>query len=363
MQLTSLVWRRERRADQRRHPGIRRVRDRQYPHSHQRPPPQRHRSGRRGHLDHSTRFDRAHRNHPRQQRRGAVWRQRRRRRHQHRDQDRRRAARPSRCAPKRGVGSFNQRHRIGIGASSTRARGRRRCLPTRIKSDGYRVNNALDQHNGIGEIRYTTTDFSAFFNVSGDDQKLGLPGGRTVNPVTGVNQLVTDRTGTNTPFDFGNKQGANATAGFTKTPVERRRTHRRRRRAGQEAAGRLLRQRTLAGFQCQLRRHHLADLVVDPATEHQELDVRIALVDPDRHRLLRRDLPLQPEPVERQPAARRLRPLPADACRLLAADHRDTSDHRFLVWRPHPANERNRARHSRSERAGIFRPEPDRAAG
>jgi len=32
-----------------------------------------------------------------------------------------------------------------------------------------------------------------------------------------LNQLVTDRRGTNTPFDYGNQQGANATAGFTKT--------------------------------------------------------------------------------------------------------------------------------------------------
>ena len=84
-----------------------------------------------------------------------------------------------------------------------------------FKSDGYRVNNATDQRNAVGEIRYTTTDFSAFFNLSGDDQHLGLPGGRTVNAF--VNELATDRRGAATPFDFGNKQGANATAGFTKT--------------------------------------------------------------------------------------------------------------------------------------------------
>jgi len=48
--------------------------------------------------------------------------------------------------------------------------------------------------------------------VSGDDQKLGFPGGRLVDPSIGVNELVTDRCGTGTPFDYGNQQGANATA-------------------------------------------------------------------------------------------------------------------------------------------------------
>ena len=86
-----------------------------------------------------------------------------------------------------------------------------------IKSDGYRVNNALDQRNGVGNINYTTPGLTAFLTLSGDDQKLGLPGGRFVDPSIGLNELATDRRGTGTPFDYGNKQGANATAGFTKT--------------------------------------------------------------------------------------------------------------------------------------------------
>ena len=86
-----------------------------------------------------------------------------------------------------------------------------------IKSDGYRVNNALDQRNGVGNLNYTTPDLKAFLTVTGDDQKLGFPGGRLVDPSIGVNELATDRRGTSTPFDYGNQQGASATAGFTKT--------------------------------------------------------------------------------------------------------------------------------------------------
>ncbi|MDI1262725.1 MAG: TonB-dependent receptor [bacterium] len=86
-----------------------------------------------------------------------------------------------------------------------------------IKSDGYRVNNALDQRNGVGNINYTTPDLTAFLTVTGSDQKLGFPGGRLVDPSISVNQLVTARTGTGTPFDYGNQQTASVTTGFTKT--------------------------------------------------------------------------------------------------------------------------------------------------
>ena len=115
-----------------------------------------------------------------------------------------------------GAGSFNQR----VGSVSTALNSgpwSASFYGNGIKSDGYRVNNALDQRNGIGSINYNTSDFTAFLTLSGDDQKLGFPGGRFVQPSIGLDQLATDRRGTNTPFDYGNKQGANATAGFTKT--------------------------------------------------------------------------------------------------------------------------------------------------
>ena len=115
-----------------------------------------------------------------------------------------------------GAGSFNQRaanisaaFNSGPWSSSVYANG--------FRSNGYRVNNALEQNNSTGEIRYTTPELSAFINVSGDDQRLRLPGPRIVDPSNGVNQLETDRRGTNRPNDYGNKQGANLTTGFTKS--------------------------------------------------------------------------------------------------------------------------------------------------
>ena len=70
--------------------GLRRLCPFQYADPGQRPPAQRRRHVAGRSVDHSAQFDRAHRDHPRQQRRGALWRQRDRRRHQHRHQERRR---------------------------------------------------------------------------------------------------------------------------------------------------------------------------------------------------------------------------------------------------------------------------------
>src|SRR5207253_3514716 len=106
-----------------------------------------------------------------------------------------------------GVGSFNQRM-AAVSTATNSGPWSTSFYANGIKSDGYRVNNALDQRNGIGDIHYTTPDLTAFLTLSGDDQKLGLPGGRIVDPSIGVNELLTDRRGTGTPFDYANKQGA-----------------------------------------------------------------------------------------------------------------------------------------------------------
>jgi iron complex outermembrane receptor protein len=115
-----------------------------------------------------------------------------------------------------GIGSFNQRMAAASAATNS-GPWSTSVYANGIKSDGYRVNNALSQTNGVANLNYNTSDLTAFLTLSGDDQALGFPGGRTVDPSNGINQLLTDRRGTDTPFNYGNKQGANATAGFTKS--------------------------------------------------------------------------------------------------------------------------------------------------
>ncbi|MCP9628174.1 TonB-dependent receptor [Rhodopseudomonas palustris] len=115
-----------------------------------------------------------------------------------------------------GVGSFNQRL-AAVSAAFNSGPWSTSAFANGVRSDGYRANNALEQNNAVGELRYSTPDLSAFINISGDNQRLGLPGSRIVDPSLGVNQLVTNRSGTSTPFNFADKQGANLTAGFTKS--------------------------------------------------------------------------------------------------------------------------------------------------
>jgi iron complex outermembrane receptor protein len=85
-----------------------------------------------------------------------------------------------------------------------------------IGSQGYRDNNEYRQYNGVGDFRYTTAEGSWYLNLSADDQSLGLPGPRRVQPSIGMNKLVTERQGAFTPYDWANKQGQSITGGFTR---------------------------------------------------------------------------------------------------------------------------------------------------
>jgi iron complex outermembrane recepter protein len=117
-----------------------------------------------------------------------------------------------------GFGSFNQ----GIGSISVNTNSGPWSTSFHgdgITSDGYRSNNSLKQFDAAGGLRYTTPDFTSYLNLSGDDQRLRLPGPRTVDPSIGLNELANNRTGTDNPFDYSNKRDANVTAGFTKTIV------------------------------------------------------------------------------------------------------------------------------------------------
>ena len=85
-----------------------------------------------------------------------------------------------------------------------------------MNSDGYRENNNYKQLSGVGDFRYTVQEGSAYLNLSGDDQDIGLPGARRVDPRVGMNQLITNRRGATTPYDFAGKQGASVTGGITR---------------------------------------------------------------------------------------------------------------------------------------------------
>ncbi|MBI3434574.1 MAG: TonB-dependent receptor [Proteobacteria bacterium] len=120
--------------------------------------------------------------------------------------------RPASLRLEGGAGSFRLREGA-VSANRSSGPFSASVFGNAISSDGYRVNNALRQYNGVGELRYEGERTSAYLNLSGDDQHLGLPGARRVTATS--SELVTNRRGTSTPFDFADKQGINATLGVT----------------------------------------------------------------------------------------------------------------------------------------------------
>ncbi len=117
-----------------------------------------------------------------------------------------------------GFGSFNTRlgnvsTSLNSGPWSTSFHG------NTVRTDGYRDNNRYSQQNGVGNLNYTTPGLTAFLTVTGDNQELRLPGGRTVDPSIGLDELRANRRGTSTPFNYANQHGFSATAGFTRTLV------------------------------------------------------------------------------------------------------------------------------------------------
>ncbi len=76
-----------------------------------------------------------------------------------------------------------------------------------IDSNGYRNNNSLEQIDAQGDFRWRADQGEFFLKLGLDDQELELPGGRTVDPVTGLNELDDDRKGTATADDFAEQNG------------------------------------------------------------------------------------------------------------------------------------------------------------
>ncbi len=118
-----------------------------------------------------------------------------------------------------GVGSYGQREG-NISYSANSGPWSSSIFANTVHSDGYRLNNKLDQQNAIGDVRYTTPDFSSFLTVTADRQQLGFPGTlANMYTLDFVNFFSTlgDPRATRTPYDYGKKEGVSATTGFTKS--------------------------------------------------------------------------------------------------------------------------------------------------
>lgn len=112
-----------------------------------------------------------------------------------------------------GFGSFNQRELNAIAAKSHGPYSVS-VSGNAVNSDGYRVNDYVRQRNGIGDLRYTGDEGSAWLNVTGEDQNLGLPGARLVT--TTSSELDTDRRGATTPTAYSSKQAGGLALGVSR---------------------------------------------------------------------------------------------------------------------------------------------------
>jgi iron complex outermembrane receptor protein len=113
-----------------------------------------------------------------------------------------------------GFGSFNSRE-AGLSLTHTTEQLFLNIAANRIRSDGYRDNNELRQSNLQADLRFTHDDGELFLQFGGDEQKLRLPGPRTVDPTISLDELDDDPTGTNTPNDYADQRGHFFTTGFS----------------------------------------------------------------------------------------------------------------------------------------------------
>jgi len=85
-----------------------------------------------------------------------------------------------------------------------------------IDSGGYRRNNELHQGNLQTDMRWSEDRGEWFLKLGADDQSLRLPGARHVDPSAGIDELVNDRRGTDTPNDYAKQTGSSLTLGYSR---------------------------------------------------------------------------------------------------------------------------------------------------
>ncbi|MGE5241710.1 MAG: TonB-dependent receptor [Bacteroidota bacterium] len=85
-----------------------------------------------------------------------------------------------------------------------------------IDSGGYRRNNELRQGNLQTDLRWSEDRGEWFLKLGADDQSLQLPGARHVDPTAGIDELVNDRRGTDTPNDYAKQTGSSLTLGYSR---------------------------------------------------------------------------------------------------------------------------------------------------
>ncbi len=111
-----------------------------------------------------------------------------------------------------GLGSYGTKEwQLAISGSGDRVG--MRVTASGLDSSNYRANNNIAQSNLEADLRTDVGHGEAVLKFGADNQNLRYPGPRTVDPTTGVNELVTDPRGTSTPLDYGKRDGGHVSLG------------------------------------------------------------------------------------------------------------------------------------------------------
>lgn len=82
-----------------------------------------------------------------------------------------------------------------------------RFTASKLKSDGYRANNRNDQSNVQADLRWMNEMGELSMKVGVDQQAIRLPGARTVQASSSIDQVTSDPRGTTTPLDYASRDG------------------------------------------------------------------------------------------------------------------------------------------------------------
>jgi len=112
------------------------------------------------------------------------------------------------------TGSFDHREANAFASYSTEQFGITANLNT-INNDGYRDHNTFEQDNGQVDIRIPLGKGELYTKFGANDQEIELPGVRQVDPSMGINQLKSDRKGSDTLNDWAEQDTVFATFGYS----------------------------------------------------------------------------------------------------------------------------------------------------
>lgn len=115
------------------------------------------------------------------------------------------------------IGSFDTRE-AQVSTTGGTEKTQTAFFATRVTTDGYRDNNDMEETAFTSDINHRFNEGDLRVTLSGDKKHLGLPGARLVTATS--SQLLTDREGATTPYDWTKEEGLSLMTSFSRDVME-----------------------------------------------------------------------------------------------------------------------------------------------